>query len=49
MMFGSDCPLHHSSVMLQRIRVMKLPAAQEEDMLWKTVARVYSLDLPGVG
>ncbi len=43
--FGSDCPLHHPSVMLKRIQVMKLPKEDEEKILWKTAQRVFSLKL----
>ena len=44
-MFGSDCPLHHPSVMLERVRVVKLSKGQEEDILWKTAQKVFSLKL----
>ena len=46
MMFGSDCPLHHPSVMLQRLRVVKLAKEEEEQILWKTAQKVFSLELP---
>lgn len=42
-LFGSDCPLHHPSVMLARVRVMSLPKADEEKILWKTAQRVFAL------
>ena len=45
-MFGSDCPLHHPSVMLQRLRVAKLTKEEEEQILWKTAQKVFSLELP---
>jgi hypothetical protein len=43
LLFGSDAPLHHPSVMLQRIRVMGLGAADEERLLSANARRVYSL------
>lgn len=42
-MFGSDCPLHHPSVMLERVRRMKLAKDEEGKILWGTAQRVYSL------
>lgn len=42
-MFGSDCPLHHPSVMLQRVRVIKLSKDEEEKILWKTAQKVFKL------
>ena len=44
-LFGSDCPLHNPSVMLQRVRVMKLSKEDEEKILWKNTARLYDLDM----
>jgi len=50
-MFGSDCPLHHPSVMLQRVRVMGLSAQDEEKILWQTACDCYGLNItePGTG
>lgn len=45
LLFGSDVPLHHPSVMLQRIRVMGLSAQDEEKILWRNTARLFSLKL----
>jgi len=44
-MFGSDCPLHHPSVMLQRLRVIKLSKKEEEQILCKTAQKVFALEL----
>lgn len=44
-LFGSDCPLHNPSVMLQRVRVMKLSKDDEEKILWKTAVSLFSLNL----
>lgn len=43
-LFGSDCPLHHPSVMLQRVRVMKLSKEDEEKILWENTAKLFSLN-----
>ena len=48
-MFGSDCPLHHPSVMLERVKVMKLSKDDEEKILWKTAQKVFSLNLKKEG
>jgi uncharacterized protein len=44
-LFGSDCPLHHPSVMLARVKVMRLPREEEENILWRTAQRVFALDV----
>ncbi len=44
-LFGSDCPLHNPSVMLQRVKVMKLSKEDEEKILWKNAVKLFSLNL----
>ncbi|MGC8977580.1 MAG: amidohydrolase family protein [Candidatus Ratteibacteria bacterium] len=43
--FGSDYPFHHPSVMLQRIKVIELPKEIEEKILWKNAKEVFSLKI----
>ncbi len=45
LLFGSDCPLHNPSVILQRVRVMKLSKDDEEKILWKNTAKLFALDM----
>lgn len=45
LLFGSDAPLHHPSVMLQRIRVIGLPAEEEARILSGNARRLYSLNV----
>ena len=42
-MFGSDCPLHYPSVMMERVRLMRLPGDDEEKIFWRTANTVFSL------
>ncbi len=42
-MFGSDCPIHHPSVMLQRVKVMKLSKEDEDNILYKTASKLYNI------
>jgi len=43
LLFGSDAPLHHPSVMLQRIRVIGLGTDDAENILCGNARRLYGL------
>ncbi len=44
--FGTDYPMWDTAEELKRFHEMKLTAAEEEQILWKTAARVYRIALP---
>lgn len=46
LLFGSDVPLHHPSVMLQRLKVIGLSRDEEDKVLFGNAQRLYDL---GVG
>lgn len=45
LLFGSDVPLHHPSVMLQRIKVVGLRKEDEDRLLFENARRLYRLSV----
>jgi len=45
LVFGSDAPLHHPSVMLKRLRLVGLSKDDEEKILHRTAEKIFKLNL----